>query len=409
MIVLHSADWHLNDKQLPEISRCIDHMLSQAREIKPDLVCISGDVINSRMLRLDTESTRALLRCVSAFMDIAPVAIVIGTSSHDGRAALALRDCKGRFPILVSDMPEQFIFHKDGVFDRVGPDTTPSSGDAFIISQIPQPTKKFMVENDYIDHGLSIEESDRLIGLTMTNILGMMGESAERFDCPHIANGHFQVGGAFISDTQQMIGRDIEISTGQLDMLNADVVCLGHIHKAQALGHNAFYAGSPARMNFGELEDKGFYVHTLIQDEDMGGGFVRNLFVKNPAIYMHSAKLDMTSGKNDLPIDMIVEYMSEGISEDHPRWMAKIEVKVWQDEADSIRRDDLSGVMENRGAESSEVSIIRVPRETVRSARVIETDSLRDKLTAMGELRGESVPDSILEKADALESGDITA
>ena len=52
------------------------------------------------------------------------------------------------------------------------------------------------------------------------------------------------------------------------------------------------------------------------------------------------------------------------------------------------------------------VSIIRKPRETVRAEKVLEAETLPEKLEAMAELRGEEVSGSILEKATSLESGE---
>ena len=135
MKVLHTADWHFREKDHDEITKCVGFVLDYARRQKPDLICISGDITDSRQLNLDSRSSRTILYIISCMLDYAPVAIVIGTPSHDGNAALALRECRGKYPILVSDMPGQYIYSDKewtSMNDPDGPKTNPE----FIITQI---------------------------------------------------------------------------------------------------------------------------------------------------------------------------------------------------------------------------------------------------------------------------------
>ena len=84
--------------------------------------------------------------------------------------------------------------------------------------------------------------------------------SAASLDGQHILTvGHFNVGGAIASTGQPQIGREIELDAGTVDKLAiAGPVFLGHIHKPQLIGTsgNAWYAGSVAPSDWGELEQK---------------------------------------------------------------------------------------------------------------------------------------------------------
>ena len=46
----------------------------------------------------------------------------------------------------------------------------------------------------------------------MSGIFAGFGAKSAEFDCPHIAAGHISMGGAYISETQTLIGVDIEIT-----------------------------------------------------------------------------------------------------------------------------------------------------------------------------------------------------
>jgi DNA repair exonuclease SbcCD nuclease subunit len=398
MKIIHTADWHFREKDHDEIYKCVRYIADRAAIEQPDLIIISGDITDSRHLDLDSRSARSILEIISFMLDVAPVAIVIGTPSHDGKASLALRSCRGKHPILVSDRPEQFgYFNKEKRFYNIKRVDFEIDELDFVITQIPQPTKQYFV-ND-----MSIEDTDKAISNAMDAIFASFGGAAEKFEnIPHIVNGHGQIGGAFISETQQLIGRDIEISKSQLSILNADLICYGHLHLRQDMGDYILYAGSPTRMNHGETEDKGFWIHKLL---DSGQLSVAE-FIKTPARYLHDAKFDLTNKKDDIDIMPTIESMCEGIAEDYSDWGCKITITVWQDEAKTVSRSAIEDLLCEYNAQTMIVNIVRKPRETVRAEKVLEAENLPDKIKAMAELRGEKIDDSILNKAALLESGE---
>ena len=408
MKVLHTGDWHFREKDYEEICKCVTFIVDKAIDEEPDLICISGDMTDSKNLNLDSRSARSIFHIVNRMLNIAPVAIVIGTPSHDGHAALALRECRGKYPILVSDMPGQYGYYS-GVQSDYGnfgwhPIDSGYIGAEFILTQIPQPTKQYFI-ND-----LSIEDTEKAIGDAMGIMFAAFGHKAALLNnVPHIANGHGQIGGAFISETQQLIGHDIEVSKSQLRSLNADLICYGHIHKVQDMGDCIFYSGSPTRMNHGETEEKGFYIHN--HEEIIDGGYtgryhIVSNFIETPAIYLHDAKFDFTKEENDMDLFTTIESMCEGISADHDEWGVKVTITAWQDDAKNINKSEVEDDLIKFGASRVSVSIIRKPRETVRAERVLEADTLPDKLKAMAELRGEDISPGIIDKAKSIEAGE---
>lgn len=387
--VIHSADWHYKDSDHDEIEKCVDFMIEKAREEKPDLIVVSGDITDSQNLKLDSRSAKTICRQFSELADIAPVVNIIGTPSHDGKSAEILRFVKGKYQIHVSEKPEQLHLSNGQLFVVEDFDITvaPYPLDA-VITQIPTPTKQFFQADS------AIEEGDKAIANAMTAIFGRFGAAARKFACPHIINGHFQVGGAFISEKQQLIGRDIEISTDQMAMASAHVTCLGHIHLQQRMKDNIYYAGSIYRKTFGETEEKGFYIH------EIDGLITKSLFIETPTVKKLTIREDFTKEENFAELDAVLySYGPDDLKDAH----VKVEFKIWQDEQ-SINKVNIEEFLKTGGAEHVIVNLIRIPRETVRAANVLKLSSLRDKIQEMAALRLEEIDIEVLRKADLLES-----
>lgn len=85
----------------------------------------------------------------------------------------------------------------------------------------------------------------------------------------------------------------------------------------------------------------------------------------------------------------------------------RYDVTVYQDEAGLIDKEATEKTYLDQGAASVDIRLIRIPRQTVRSEAVLKVETLRDKLVAMAALKDETVPESILQKADDLEAGEI--
>lgn len=69
--------------------------------------------------------------------------------------------------------------------------------------------------------------------------------------------GHVNVAGSIVSSGQPNIGKEIEIDQALLDRLGPIYKGLNHIHKAQEIA-GAWYAGSACRLDWGEVDPKGY-------------------------------------------------------------------------------------------------------------------------------------------------------
>lgn len=388
MKILHFADIHARDKDLEEIRRCCTAIIEGAINEKPDLIVNAGDTFDRQDVRLDSESARYMLEFHEQLSNIATLAVVLGTPSHDGKASLALEYSSVGHNVVVCSTPEQLLFSGGELFRAEDWPRHVSAVQA-VVSMIPQPTKQFFQGTG------GIQSSDAQIGEAMTAIFAGLSPQPQKYNCPHILVGHFQVGGAFVSSGQQLTGRDIEVSRDQLDLAKADIACLGHIHLQQQIGDNIFYSGSIYRKDFGEMEPKGFYIHELGRP---------SRFILTPTRKLLKIEADFT--KPDSPIqgaEHVIEAFPEPVIENaHVR----CQFRLWLDEKAMLDQNHIEELVLGLGAETVEFRLFYTPRETVRSANVLTLSRLRDKVMELGTLRQESISDAILEKADALEVWD---
>lgn len=266
MKIIHFADVHARTEDLEEIERCTQHLLAVARDERPDLIIDAGDIFDSQHVRADSPAVKYVHRWMRDLADIAPVARIMGTRSHDGKASEILDLIGANFEIRTAvDGPLQLVLTVSGNLWDANQYRAITSGGApappqAVISLVPAPTKEHLaglVEGD-------IKETDALIAQGLAALFSGLGAMAAEYQSPHILVGHWNTTGAFISPTQILTGRDIEVSRDQMMLANPDLVCLGHLHHAQRVGSDPiFYAGSTQANTWGELSPKGFYIHEI--------------------------------------------------------------------------------------------------------------------------------------------------
>lgn len=390
MKILQLADIHARDKDIDEIKKCLEFIIETAKAEKPDIIINAGDTFDSSLVRADSQSAKMIFRVFQELANIAPVAIVIGTKSHDGQTAEILRYIKAKYPIHVSTRPEQlYLCEGDIGIDPHMPGSPQEAPIEAVISMVPAPDKSFFQS----DNGIVVSETE--IAQAMSVLFGGFAAQAQAYAVPHILVGHWNTTGALVSETQTLTGVDIELSKDQMAMTNANLVCLGHIHKAQDLGDNIFYSGSITGLTWGELEDKGFYIH-----EFEGKKLIESSFILTPSKKKMRISEDLTKdgyGINDL--------VGTVVTKDLKDTYIKIEAKVFQDEVKSIDKEKIKDFFLAAGSKEVTVDLIIIPRENVRSQILLQLETLSEKLVEQAKLREGIVPDSILAKAALIESG----
>jgi len=391
--ILHCADLHIREKDIAEIERVLQFiiMTAKAKQEQPDLTVIAGDIFDSRDVKVDSQSAITAIGFISDMADICPVAIVEGTSSHDGAAPRIMQYVRGLFPVIVAEKPMQVILNSAGEFVTEADNEGHGLDPKIIITLIPQPTKQ------YWQSAAGISGADQEIGAAMGGVFAGFGAQAANWPgVPHIAAYHGSIGGATLSNGQTRVGLEIEVSADQLALLNADAVLCGHIHYPQQIGERIFYSGSVYMNNFGENHQHGFYVHDYSDAPEDAGW--RSEFIETPCKKALRFAHDYT-GNGGVP-DNLLDLMAP--SQDITGAHVRIDLTVWQDEVDKIDRDAIEKAVMGAAA-SCDIRITRVPRETVRAASVLAAESLREKIEKRAEVVGEQVALEILLLADLLQ------
>lgn len=275
MKILHTADWHIGQFKGPvedginlrslDTVKCLEFMVETAREVHPDLVCVSGDIFHQEQIgpvRYSDEMVTAT-KIIENLSKCAKFVIVMrGTPNHDGA---------GQFRVLA-----KMLEKNKNVVVVTAPQviSTPIADVACIPGFDKQEFRsKFP--------GLSAEEenltwtkyiSDMVMGLraqcSNTNIIPDM--------VPKILMAHYTVPGCNMESGQTSFFSNFEpvIPREALQAAGYSAVLLGHIHRPQMLEglENVFYSGAINAMNFNdEGQSRGFWVHEFDGDKMKSG------------------------------------------------------------------------------------------------------------------------------------------
>lgn len=380
MMILHLGDIHFRNDLLEEIDKCVEFVVKTAEStIRPYVIVIAGDVFDERQT-YDSPAFLAADRYIRRISRAAPVLIVKGTPSHDGQTLKFFENER----VYVSEMPEQVFLTPRGFIRSNG--IVPEDAKA-LFSCMPSISKTSIAA---ISKGGLTETTFNTVEL-MRDVLRGWGEVNTRVgtDFPTVLVGHLSVTGATLSTGQQMVGREIELGVGDLRTAQADLVCLGHIHRVQNWGE-VYYSGSITRQNFGEAEEKGFWVHRF---DFSKGRKVVSEFIKTPAREMVTLDCDALPSSDALPL------VAEGAS-------VRLRYRVSEEDVHKVDEKALREKLSAMGAAEITIEKTVTPRQRVRAEGISALVSLEEKLKKWAEISGIDISDGILKKLASLETDD---
>lgn len=259
MKILHTADWHIGTFKGPEkdginlrsldTKKCLETMVEKAREEKPELVLVSGDIFHLGRTWSDRCCKEVILamRIINELATAADHVIVMrGTPNHDG---------EGPFEVLsehFAEKPNVYIVMEPMVIQTEQADIAvlPGFDVGVFRSKFP---------------GMGKEEENEAISQELGNIvIGMKSQC--RPGKTSILMAHYTVPGCNTESGQSQILTQFEpiVPVESLEAADYDLVALGHIHRPQKLKtvKNAFYSGSINANNFNdEGQERGFWIH----------------------------------------------------------------------------------------------------------------------------------------------------
>ena len=401
--VLHTADLHFTNHadKLQEVVRTTDYLLEQAAVDPPDVIIVSGDSVDEYdgRIRLDSDAARAAISFVQRAADIAPVVIIRGTKSHDKEAPYIFRHLRARFPIHVSTEIEQVALVSSPLGEPSFRDLVDAmhSGDDVkcaltLVPSVDKANLAAMFPGSVRDGNLLMREvlHDLFAGLGLVNEQIPAG-------IPRVLVTHGMVTGAQFSSGQTAIGEDLEFGVDDLLRANADLYCLGHVHKFQAFAGKIFYSGSPGRLNFGEQEEKGFLVHEFTDASRLP----TTRFVPTPA---RSFCFGEVAWDGDAAaFEAEVARVEAGCSGADVRFRYSIP----EEDRHLVDRASLEQRLLAAGASRAKIECQVIPKTRQRAAGISQMQSLPEKVQKWGATVGVDIPESVLSIASVIEGVDV--
>lgn len=253
MRILHTSDWHVG-KVLKGRTRHEEHIrvLAQvveiARQEKPDLVIIAGDLYDTAAPA--PEATRVVTRALSALRQTGAQVVAIGGNHDNGPALDALRPWADAAGITlrgaVRDNPDELLITG-----------TTDGGDRWQLVALPFLSQRYAIRAAEM-YELSAAEASQTYA---DHIARLIARLSEKFAEPGVVNlltAHLTVVGASTGggerEAHTVMGYAVPATVFPN---NAHYVALGHLHRAQqVIGPCPVrYCGSPLAVDFGEEEN----------------------------------------------------------------------------------------------------------------------------------------------------------
>lgn len=375
--VAHIADLHCCREHQDEALKSLELLGDILRSNPVDLVAIAGDTWDASMLNTEASGFNDFVTSIQKLADVAPVAMIYGTPSHDTDGSLEVfRKIRSRHSITILEAARPYFLENGNIVES-------SSNPEALIFGIPEPRKKHLLANATAGK----EETESAIRDAMQKVCFLLAAARrehESLPCVMLYHGDI-AGSALQNDRTVERGTGIAISIDDLASIGADYYALGHIHKPQQVGTlPAYYAGSIYPKDFGETHKAGF---NLVE---IGNG--------KPA---QVSRIDFPLAQN-LKIESNAEFK---LNEDIDGKRVWVEITCTKEEHVLLDEDKILDELKAKGAvEGSRVTVNELATETVRAAEITEAVGVSDKYKVWASNTGLELKDSVLQKIAELDS-----
>src|SRR4051812_8929539 len=253
MRILHTSDWHVG-KVLKGRSRHEEHIrvLAQvveiAREERPDLVIVAGDLYDTAAPTAD--STRVVTRALSALRRTGAQVVAIGGNHDNGAALDALRPWASEAGITLR-----------GSVDR-NPDElritgTTVDGERWQLVALPFLSQRYAIRASEM-YELTAAEATQTYADHIARLIDKLSEPFAEPGVINLLTAHLTIVGASAGggerEAHTIMGYAVPATVFPR---NAHYVALGHLHRAQQViaPCPTRYSGSPLAVDFGEEEN----------------------------------------------------------------------------------------------------------------------------------------------------------
>ncbi len=395
---LSSGDNHFHvGSRFSECVRVHAWIAEETSRLRPDVFLIPGDLY-------DADSTpderSAAASFVGAVAEVCPVILVQG--NHGRRRDLRiLGKLRARHPVIIEEAAGVHFV-----------------GDA-AIAAVAWPDRASIAA--MLGRGVPAETIDAKARAMMGEVFAGLGDTLRRHRGPKVLTGHFMVDGALKGEGQPLRGAELAIGVDYFAQAHADIVIMGHIHKAQGwtvageplcaacgdvvpytgpAGHMAggrscrarpgrwcepsaarhpvpvLYTSSPYRVTYGEAADEPSILYAEIDD-----GKAAWTRLPTPARQMHLLRGIYLDGRLDVRVPETVRDADIRLRYDVP---------AAERAAGAIAAAELKGRLLAAGAADVQVEAVPEVLVRVRSPEVAAATTIEGQLQARWKLRGAS-------------------
>lgn len=306
--ILHTGDLHIGNFPGPEVNgenarfqdvcKCLDALVEGARESKPDIAVIAGDVFHQARVWSDRglKEQQTAVRFLRELERICPVVVMRGTPNHDSEEQFRTLESTfcGDDSVHIITQPEVGTYHSyDGKKVQIA--CIPGFDRGYYRAKHP---------------GLSKEEENEVFTKAVEDmIIGLKAQCDA--DSPTVLVSHYTITGCNMESGQTAFFSQFEpvVYPSTLAAADYNLVCFGHIHRPQQLDgcKNTFYCGAISALNFNdEGQERGYWLHDIYDCY----GEVNSTFHKLPT-------------REYLTIRLKDEDVA-GINESGPEWLCKL-------------------------------------------------------------------------------------
>lgn len=277
--ILHTGDLHIGNFPGPEkngenaryldICKCLDALVEGAREQKPGIAVIAGDIFHQARVWSDRglKEQQTAVKFLRELSAICPVVVMRGTPNHDSEQQFEMLKTafEGNGEVKIITEP-QVVEVFSGAYGWVQVACLPGFDRGYYRAQHP---------------GLSKEEENEVFTKAIADmIIGLKAQC--KAGTPAVLVSHYTITGCNMESGQTAFFSQFEpvVYPDTLAAADFDLVCFGHIHRPQQLEgcKNMFYCGAISQLNFNdEGQERGYWIH------DIGGsGEVKSTFQQLP-------------------------------------------------------------------------------------------------------------------------------
>ena len=361
--ILHTGDLHIGNFPGPEengenvrfkdICKCLDALVAGAKEQKPDIAVIAGDIFHQARVWSDRglKEQQTAVHFLRELERICPVVVMRGTPNHDSEEQFKTLDSTfyGDDSVHIITEPDVGTYHSyDGKAVQIA--CLPGFDRGFYRAKHP---------------GLSKEEENEVFTQSIADLIVGLKAQCDA-GSPTVLVSHYTITGCNMESGQTAFFSQFEpvVYPDTLQAADFNLVCFGHIHRPQQLDgcKNTFYCGAISALNFNdEGQERGYWLHDVEDD-----GTVHSTFQQLPTRQYKTIRLkdedvaeiinaDRAEDKFPFPVPDVkgdIVRVLYDCTDEHKE--KQLPVARQQKEAASLRVFELSGEIEELEKELEE-------------------------------------------------------